>query len=462
LYELAGKQKALIMKIPDQVIYINEDKCRNSYSCVRVCPVNAIEVKPERAHPVIIADRCIGCGLCFLSCSPRAIEFRDSRSHVKHLLQSGRPTAALIAPSIASEFDDITDYRKFVGMIRKLGFTYVHEVSFGVDLVAYAYKKLFEESSGKYYITSNCPSIVEMVEKYHPHLVPNLAPLVSPMIATAMVTRDLYGADVANVFIGPCIDIKAEAELFREKNLVEAVLTFIEIRQLFDENEIQEKTVKMSEFDPPFGNWGALYPYPAGILQAAGIKRDLVSSQVITASGAEDVKEAINDFDHHIDTIRHHFNLFFCPGCMLGPGMIRHDERFRRRSLVKQYAEKRVEALDMKQWQKDMDRWSELELNRTFASNDQRIPEPSPEAITEVMKIIGKDNRAEELNCNACGYGSCREFASTVAKGLAVPEMCHTYNLRNKQEYIETLRQTNKKLSETKEGPEGVRRAGHA
>ena len=440
----------MIMNIPYQVIYINEDKCRNSYSCVRACPVNAIEVKTERRHPVIIADRCIGCGLCFLSCSPRAIEFMDSRSRVKELLNSGRKTAALIAPSIASEFDDITDYRKFVGMIRKLGFTAVHEVSFGVDLVAYAYKKLFEESSGKYYITANCPAIVEMIEKYHPHLVPNLAPLVSPMVATAMVTRDLYGDDVANVFIGPCIDIKAEAMLYNDRRLVEAVLTFIEIRQLFVENEIQEKTVKMAEFDPPYGNWGALYPYPAGILQAAGIKRDLVSSHVITASGAEDVKEAINDFDHHIDTIRHHFNLFFCPGCMLGPGMIRHDERFRRRSLVKQYAEKRVEALDKKQWQKDLDRWSSLELTRTFTANDQRIPEPSPEAVNEVMKIIGKERSTEELNCNACGYGSCREFASTVAKGLAVPEMCHTYNLRNKQEYIETLRQTNKKLSETK------------
>ena len=438
------------MKIPDQVIYINEEKCRNSYSCVRVCPVNAIEVKPERAHPVIIADRCIGCGLCFMACSPRAIEFRDSRSQVKQLLKSGRRTAALIAPSIASEFDDITDYRKFVGMIRSLGFSYVHEVSFGVDLVAYEYRKLFEESSGKYYITSNCPSIVEMIEKYHPNLVPNLAPLVSPMVATAMVTRDLYGEDVANVFIGPCIDIKAEATRYNDRNLVEAVLTFIEIRQLFDEFEIQEKTVKMAEFDPPYGNWGALYPYPAGILQAGGIKRDLVSSQVITASGSEDVKEAISDFDHHIDTIRHHFNLFFCPGCMLGPGMIRHDERFRRRSLVKQYAEKRVEALDKKQWEKDMDRWSKLDLSNQFRVNDQRIPDPAPEAITEVMKIIGKDSRAEELNCNACGYGSCREFAATVAKGLAVPEMCHTYNLRNKQEYIETLRQTNRKLSETK------------
>jgi iron only hydrogenase large subunit-like protein len=438
------------MNIPDQVIYINEDKCRNSYSCVRACPVNAIEVRPERRHPVIIADRCIGCGLCFLACSPKAIDYRDSITAVKELLASGRKTAALIAPSIASEFDDITDYRKFVGMIRKLGFTYVHEVSFGVDLVAYAYKRLFEESSGKYYITSNCPSIVEMIEKYHPHLVSNLAPLVSPMVASAMVTRDLYGAEVANVFIGPCIDSKEETKLYAGKKLIEGVLTFIEIRDLFEENGIQEKGVKMAEFDPPFGNWGALYPYPAGILQAAGIKRDLVSSHVITASGAEDVREAINDFDHHIDTIRHHFNLFFCPGCMLGPGMIRHDERFRRRSLVKQYAEKRVEALDKKQWQKDMERWSSLDLTRTFRVNDQRIPEPSAEAVNEVMKIIGKERSTEEINCNACGYGSCREFASTVAKGLAVPEMCHTYNLRNKQEYIETLRQTNKKLSETK------------
>jgi len=438
------------MKMPDQVIKLNEDKCRNSYSCVRVCPVNAIEVRPERAHPVIMADRCIGCGLCFLACSPGAIEYRDSRSQVKQILKSGRPVAALLAPSIASEFDDITDYRKFAGMIRSLGFSYVHEVSFGVDLVAYAYRRLFEESSGKYYITSNCPSIVEMIEKYHPNLVPNLAPLVSPMIATAMVTRSLYGDEVVNVFIGPCIDIKAEAARYSDRNLVEAVLTFIEIRQLFDEHEIQEKTVKMSDFDPPYGNWGALYPYPAGILQAAGIKRDLVSSHVITASGAEDVKEAINDFDHHIDTIKHHFNLFFCQGCLLGPGMIRHDERFRRRSLVKQYAEKRVSTLDKKQWKEDMERWSDLDLSRRFSVNDQRIPDPSPEAITRVLKIIGRDNRAEELNCNACGYGSCREFAAIVAKGLAIPEMCHTYNLRNKQEYIETLRQTNKKLSETK------------
>src|SRR5512146_3027374 len=104
------------------VLYINDQKCRNSYSCVRVCPVNAIEVKPQKTHPFIIPAKCIGCGLCFVTCAPRAIQFRDSKQEVKALLSSPSKTAALIEPSIASEFDDITDYRKFVAMIRKLGF----------------------------------------------------------------------------------------------------------------------------------------------------------------------------------------------------------------------------------------------------------------------------------------------------------------------------------------------------
>jgi hypothetical protein len=385
-----------------------------------------------------------------VSCTPRAIEFRDSKEDVKALLKSHRKKAALIEPSIASEFDDITDYRKFVAMIRALGFDYVHEVSFGVDLIAANYAELFSKAEGKYYITANCPAIVKLIEKFHPEMVPNLAPLVSPMVATAMVVKEMYGEEVVTVQIGPCIDAKDEALKYRNGNLVDSVLTFIELRQLFDEFRIQERLVKMSEFDPPCGYWGALYPVPAGIIQAGGIKRDMVSSRVITASGKEDILEAIYDFDKSIDTILHHFNLFFCHGCLLGPGMEHHKEKFRRRSLVSRYAEKRIGALDKALWQKNMDKWLKLDFSRSFTPDDQRIPEPPEEAVNEVLKIIGKQNPEEELNCGACGYLSCRDFAATVAKGLAVPEMCHTFNLRNKQEYIETLRQTNKKLAETK------------
>jgi iron only hydrogenase large subunit-like protein len=432
------------------VLRIDDEKCRNSYSCVRVCPVNAIEVRPQKDHPTILPEKCIGCGLCYVSCSPRAIEFRDSKKEVEALLTSGRKVAALIEPAIASEFDDITDFRKFVAMIRQLGFEYVHEVSFGVDIIAANYAELFSKAEGKYYITANCPAIVKLIEKFHPEMTPNLAPLVSPMIATAMVVKKLYGEDVATVQIGPCIDAKDEALIYGSGKLVEGVLTFIELRQLFDEYKIQERLVKMSDFDPPYGYWGALYPVPAGIIQAGGIKRDMVSSRVITASGKEDILEAVNDFDKFTDTINHHFNLFFCHGCLLGPGMENHKEKFRRRALVSRYTEKRIGTLDKEMWQENMDKWLKLDFSRTFTPNDQRIPEPPEEAIIEVLKIVGKNNPEEELNCGACGYMSCREFASTVAKGLAVPEMCHTFNLRNKQEYIETLRQTNRKLAETK------------
>lgn len=435
-------------KVP--ILRIDDSRCKNSYSCVRVCPVNAIEVRPHKEHPTIVPERCVGCGLCYVSCSPRAIEFRDSKDEVKKLLASGKKVAALIEPSIASEFDDITDYRKLVAMIRKLGFSYVHEVSFGVDLVAAKYADLFSKSEGKYYVTANCPAIVKIIEKYHPEMIPNLAPLVSPMIATAMVVREIYGEDVPVVQIGPCIDAKDEALMYRSGKLIEGVLTFIELRQLFEEFKIQERLVKMSDFDPPFGNWGALYPVPAGIIQAGGLKRDMISSRVITASGKEDILEAINDFDKFTDTIKHHFNLFFCHGCLLGPGMEQHTEKFRRRALVSRYTEKRIAALDLKQWQEDMEKWLQLDFSRTFTPDDQRIPEPPEESVNEVLKIIGKANQSEELDCGACGYKSCRDFASTVAKGLAVPEMCHTFNLRNKQEYIETLRQTNRKLAETK------------
>jgi len=130
--------------------------------------------------------------------------------------------------------------------------------------------------------------------------------------------------------------------------------------------------------------------------------------------------------------------------------MERHNERFRRRALVRLYAEKRVSKLDKEQWKKDMEKWSKLDFSRTFLPDDQRIPEPPDEAVNEVLKLIGRENPDDTLDCGACGYQSCRQFASTVAKGLAVPEMCHTFNLRNKQEYIETLRQTNRKLADTK------------
>ena len=116
-------------------------------------------------------------------------------------------------------------------MIKALGFEYVAEVSFGADLVADRYKKLVSENKN-FYISSDCPSIVNYVKFYHPALVDNLAPVVSPMVAMSRVIREKYGKDTRIVFIGPCIAKKAES------TEIDEAITFTELREMFWQKEV--------------------------------------------------------------------------------------------------------------------------------------------------------------------------------------------------------------------------------
>jgi NAD-dependent dihydropyrimidine dehydrogenase PreA subunit len=139
----------------EPLFQISHEACIKCYSCVRICPVKAIRVDVANELPSIIPERCIGCGSCYRACAPHAIFFRSSIEETKAILASDSRVAAICDPTISGEFHDITDYRKFVEMIRQLGFTYVGEVSFGVDLVALKYKELFENFKGKYHFTAN-------------------------------------------------------------------------------------------------------------------------------------------------------------------------------------------------------------------------------------------------------------------------------------------------------------------
>lgn len=269
----------------EPLFQIHQNDCIRCYACVRICPVKAIKVDAKTEFPSIIPERCIGCGGCFRTCSPAAIIYRSSIEECKTLLNSGEKVAAICDPTISGEFNDITDYRKFVEMIRQLGFTYVYEVSFGVDLVADQYKKLLEDSHGKYYIMANCPAVVSFIEKFYPELINNLSPIVSPMIATARAVRKKYGNNMRVVFIGPCIATKDEALRFDGDSKIDSVLTFTELRQLFDEFNIRESQLEFSEFDPPFGNKGSLYPLSEGIIQAASLSQDLLTGRIITTEG---------------------------------------------------------------------------------------------------------------------------------------------------------------------------------
>ena len=265
-----------------ELVYTRRELCRTCYTCVRECPAKAIRIENGQAE--VMSDRCIGCGNCTRVCSQGAKVYLKTGERVEELLKRGR-VAALIAPSFPAEFHD-TDTGKFTGMVRALGFSSVYEVAFGADLVADAYKKLIEKENGQYFISSDCPTIVNYIRYYHPNLINSLAPLVSPMVAMARVVKQVESEGTPLVFIGPCVAKKSES------SEIDEVITFAELRDLFMKKGIDPVKVEPSSFDPPLGGKGSIFPVARGLLQTAGINDDAVGGNILAAEGRTIFQEA--------------------------------------------------------------------------------------------------------------------------------------------------------------------------
>ncbi len=428
-----------------QIIKIDHSRCTKSYACIRACPVKAISAPGKDAYPEVDHRRCIGCGSCLSVCAANAVSHFSEMDETIQLLESDQKVVAIVDPTISGEFPDITDYRKFVEMIRSLGFDYVNEVAFGVDLVAAKYHQLLANFKGKYYLMANCPSLVAHVEKYFPELTDNLAPIVTPMTASAKVARQAFGKDIGVVYIGPCLSAKHEARLYKDQGKVDAVLTFRELRELFDRFHIKEAKVEYSDFDPPIGSLGSLYPISKGILQVARLDGSLLTGKVITVEEKENMLDVVEEFNNHPEYLKKHFNIFYHGGCIAGPGTTDISNKYLRRTLVVDYVHKRQKNFDKDQWDKEMEKYMELDLGRPFHRDDQRLPAPNADQVEEILKSLGK-TLGEGPSCNACGFKSCKSFAESISQGLSRPEMCLNHSLKIKQDYIKTIKGHNEKL----------------
>jgi len=409
------------------IIQLDRSKCKACYSCVRICPVKAIHVRGNKVFPYIEENKCILCGTCIGTCAYDAISYYDSKQSVKQLLNFSEKVVAICDPSIAGEFDDITDYRKFVKMIRLLGFSYVTEMAFGVDVIAEKFRKLtLDDFKGKYYISSCCPSIVNLIEKIYPELLGNLVPYVSPIAAGAIVARKLYGNNLKVVHITPCIAAKKNADRYTGLAKIDGVLTFRELRELFDEFQISETFSEYSDFDEPLGYKGGLYPVSQGFLEAAGLDISLLKGNYVTIDGKGSVR-AIKQFLEHYNKIKHNFNIFMCKGCVMGPGTSKGGEKYRRDALVKDYIGRRLANFDLEKWQLQMNTHSDYkELNATFTNQKQELAVPDEFEIKIALNRITKKHNNKEVNCRACGFSTCKELAFAIAQNTAIPEMCVT------------------------------------
>jgi iron only hydrogenase large subunit-like protein len=391
------------------LVYTIKELCRTCYTCVRECPAKAIRIVGGQAE--VIVERCIACGNCTKVCSQGAKVFLNTTDRVVKLLESDLKVAAIIAPSFPAEFSDYPDHHVLIGIIKSLGFEYVAEVSFGADLVADRYKKLVSENKG-FYISSDCPSIVNYIKFYHPGLVSNLAPIVSPMVAMSRVVHEKYGKDTRIVFIGPCIAKKAES------TEIDEAITFTELREMLAERGITQENSSLTDFDQPVGGRGAIFPVARGLLQTAKISDNAITGNIIAAEGRIDFQEALKEFEAGLIK-NQHMELLCCEGCIMGPGLSKNGKQYNRRSLVSSYANSKMQHIDSASWQKSFDDFTELDLSVRHKPEVHFIDMPDENNVNEVLIRMGKKTKKDQLDCGACGYESCVEHAIAINKGLA-------------------------------------------
>lgn len=436
----------------NQLVFTVKDRCRVCYTCVRECPVKAIQIINGQA--TVVNLRCIGCGRCTTVCSQGAKVFLQSGQEVQAILASPGKKAAIVAPSFPAEFGEITDYRRFVGMIRSLGFDYVCEVAFGADMVAREYEKHFNEPAGVGEISSDCPAVVYYVRHYHPDLVPNLARIASPMVAMTRIMHKKYGDDLKVVFIGPCVAKKAES------SEVDEVLTFLELRKMFAELNITPENVQPSGFDPPHAGKGAIFPVSRGLLQTTNIREDISERDIIIAEGSENFRDAIREFENGLIGT-HHLELLCCQGCIMGPGTSRGGKRYARRTQVSQYVRQKLTDLDQEQWERDVAEFSTLDYSQSFTPEDRRIPMPDRQEIAQMLFSMGKKEPRDHLNCGACGYNTCEEHAIAILNGFAESEMCLPFAIEKLHRSINDLNISNENLASAKQALKQTEKLAH-
>ena len=433
------------------LVYTIKELCRTCYTCVRECPAKAIRIVGGQAE--VIVERCIACGNCTKVCSQGAKVFLNTTDRVVKLLGTNEKVAAIVAPSFPAEFSDIPDHHVLTGMIKALGFELVAEVSFGADLVADRYKKLVSEEKN-FYISSDCPSIVNYIKFYHPALVDNLAPVVSPMVAMSRVVREKYGKETKIVFIGPCIAKKAES------SEIDEAITFTELRDMLADQGINSENITPVDFDQPVGGRGAIFPVARGLLQTAKISDNAITGNIIAAEGRIDFQGALKEFEAGLIK-NQHMELLCCEGCIMGPGLSKNGKQYNRRALVSSYANSKMKNIDSENWQKSFDEFAEMDLSIRHKPEDPWIETMNEDDVNDILIKMGKKTKKDQLDCGACGYESCVEHAIAIKKGLAEVEMCLPYTIEKLHKSVKDLALSNEKLSSMKQALKQSEKLAH-
>ncbi len=422
-------------------IYTQINNCRDCYRCVRHCPVKAIQIKDARA--VILHDRCTFCGTCVNECPNNVKTIRDDVDQVRMAFLSKKKVIVSLAPSYVSEFAGVED--NFVRALYRLGFSAVSETAIGAALVSQALDMYYKEHGSAPFISTACPSVVELVRKYFPDSIDSLAPVPSPLQTHSAYLRRLYGNDIFIVFIGPCVAKKVEAD--QHAGFPDVALTFREVRQWLEEENIDLAHMDTGiavDFVPKKAGKACAYPIENGQIETSKIwENKFIEQTALSVSGITRVMSSLKG-THTSDFLE---ALNCDGGCINGPGTSHEDSALIRKKAVATHVLTRLGEPDV--FDGD-EAFAREVMEKGYGILDAKMPDVAAVStdrhtdaeITAALAKLGKTSPEDELNCGGCGYPTCRDMARALLDGMAETEMCVTKMRKDAESKVDILLST--------------------
>lgn len=425
-------------------VYTETTNCRDCYKCVRTCPVKAIQVKDGNA--VVVKDRCIFCGHCVEVCPNGAKKIRSDLDRARLLVKNHEHKVfCSLAPSFASEFQG--HERQLLVALNRLGFDEISETAIGAAIVSTVIDRYAKTHNGQCpWISTACPSIVELIKKYYPQDVGMLAPVPSPLECHSAYLRYLYGDDIAIIFIGPCIAKKMEADM--NPGYPNIALTFDELRTWLKESDIDYTSLPVTsvpEFVPSRAGKSSFYPVERGMIFTSDIwSREPITQNAVALSGMEQVLSTLDEVKADTPFLE----LLGCDGgCVNGPVSDHTASLALKKRAATLYTQSRMEESnlfvpdDAFIRQVEEKGYGIMHASRPVKENSYITKYPDSE-ITRAMHELGKYSKADELNCGGCGYNTCHDMAVAYLDGMAEIEMCVTKMRKEAQSKVDVLLRT--------------------
>ncbi|MCL6559002.1 MAG: 4Fe-4S binding protein [Firmicutes bacterium] len=318
---------------PNQVVFkIRECACGDGEKkdCEASCLFGAI-VNDMEGNVVIQQNNCTGCGKCVEVCKHYSlVDKKEFVPFIELLKNRKAPVFAIVAPAFIGQFGPEVTPGKLRAAFKQLGFYGMVEVALFADILTLKEALEFDRHvirDEDFLLTSCCcPIWVSMVKRVYKDLVPHISPSVSPMVACGRGIKHLHpGAKV--IFVGPCIAKKAEAREPDVRDAVDAVLTFQEVKQIFEAVDINPAEL---EEDPSehSSTAGRIYARTGGVSKAVAdtlnrLRPDRkIKIRAVQADGVQECRKLLKDtLEGKIDA--NFLEGMGCPGgCVGGPKVL--------------------------------------------------------------------------------------------------------------------------------------------